>query len=520
MTLTHSQIQQLRMATRAGFPKNSFSENGFRAKTWIINFRTGGLLKRASARDLTAARILRGGRLADFGRLPRYGLIGAIGLIVIWVPAVCYIKYGPIRYKSQFALILPGAGSNSSVNLSEIGQATSNSSSPFSGSSISPTVTYKNLLMSANILNAAAEILNRDPNTLSIPIVKLVDETSFITVEMTGTTSEAAMASALAVKDAFFAQLKILREDELKRREDSTSETVSKYGKNVNSIRQEYNELQIASGLNSIDQYNTIVNANENLKVKLADNESALVKAVESYKSLKKSLGLSLEAAAISMKLHADPQFAVMVESTGKAQSDYAQAAEQFGSNHPKLVEARSKYEGLNKKMMARAVELSGLPLKLLVGKIDFSSAGQRSGLMAKLIDLDTEKRGLEAQNAELREQIEQQQNYILSLLPIVSKMENLNRDYKLSEAVFTSALGRISTSKSDIFASYPMAQVIESPTMPILPSSPNKKMAFGAAAVATIFLLFAGFLGWIRRPLIDKLLVKKTKPNEESDTS
>ena len=254
----------------------------------------------------------------------------------------------------------------------------------------------------------------------------------------------------------------------------------------MNSIRSQYNALQVTSGLNSIDQYNTIVNANENLKVKLADSESALAKVEESYISLKKELDLSPEAAVITMKLHADPEFTVLIDAAARAEADYAQASEQFGSNHPKLVDARNKYGGLKRKMESRAAQVTGLNFSSLRKQIDFSAAGQGSTMMAQLLQFNTERQGLEAQNAALRSQFEKQQNYIVSMAPIVSKMENINRDYKLAEAVFTSALGRISTSKSDIFASYPMAQVIEPPVMPFAPSSPNKKLAIGAAGTAS----------------------------------
>ena len=295
--------------------------------------------------------------------------------------------------------------------------------------------------MSANVINAAAKSLNLDPSTLSVPVVKLVDETSFITVEMSGKTSEKSRDNANAIKDAFFTQLNILREDELKRREDSISETVKKYGNEVNSIRSQYNALQVTSGLNSIDQYNTIVNANENLKVKLADSESALAKVEE---RLKKELDLSPEAAVITMKLHADPEFTVLIDAAAKAEADYAQASEQFGSNHPKLVDARNKYGGLKRKMESRAAQVTGLNFSSLRKQIDFSAAGQGSTMMAQLLQFNTERQGLEAQNAALRSQFEKQQNYIVSMAPIVSKMENINRDYKLAEAVFTVIITRI----------------------------------------------------------------------------
>jgi uncharacterized protein involved in exopolysaccharide biosynthesis len=470
---------------------------------------TPRLFRRTKLRDISISRILRGGRLSDFGRLHRYVIILVLGILASWLPAIAYVKYGTIKYSSQFSLILPGAGSNATVNLSEIGQATSSSSSPFSGSAISPTVTYKNLLMSANVLNSAARILDVDPSTLSAPKIKLIDETSFISVEMTGKTSALARDNAKAIQDAFFEQLQVLRDDELKRREDSTLAPVRKYENTVDNVRKKLGELQIKSGLNSIDQYNTIVSSNLSLGLKIEENKGILVKSENSLASLLLNLGLTPATAATTLKLHSDPEFATLVDFTAKSEAEYAQLAQQLGSNHPKLVDARDKYNGAQRKMISRAERITNLSAKALIGKIDFSPAGKRADLLLQLISLKTESSGLKAQITEMEKQLAKNQKYIDSLDPIVSEMETLNRDYKLAEAVFTSTLGRISTAKTDIFASYPMAQVIESAIMPLKQSSPDKAIAYGGAAGSTVLMFFAVLMGWIRRPLIDKLLKK-----------
>jgi uncharacterized protein involved in exopolysaccharide biosynthesis len=472
-------------------------------------------LKRTKFSEISISRILRGGRVSDLGRIQRYLIFFALGLSSAWAPAIVYVKYGPIKYSSQFSLILPGAGSNASINLSEIGQATSSSVSPFSGSSISPTVTYKNLLMSANVVNAAARKLHVDPSFLSIPTIKLVDETSFISVEMTGKTPEQARDNAKAIQDAFFDQLQILREDELKRREDSILSPVRKYQSTVESVRKKLSELQIKSGLNSIEQYNTIVSTKQNLSVKIQETKSLLAKTNSSLESLRLNLGLTPDTAAITLKLNSDPEFATLVEFTAKSQAELAQLRQQFGQNHPLLVDARNKYNGAQRQMIYRAEKITKLAQKFLIGNIDFSPAGKRTDLLLQMISLDTESKGLKGQIAEMDLQLHNAQEYIDALDPIVSEMETLNRDYKLAEAVFTSTLGRISTAKSDIFASYPMAQVTADAIIPLFPSSPNKAIAFGGAVGATTLIFFAFFLGWIRRPLIDKLLKKSVSDGD-----
>lgn len=464
-------------------------------------------LKRTRFSDLSFARLLRGGRVTDAGRLGRYAVLVFGGLILAWLPAIGYLVVAKPKFTSHFSLILPGAGAASSVNLADIGQASTASSSAYASSSISPTVTYKNLLMSANVMDSAAAKLGKDPAALPMPVVKLVDETSFISVEMQGLSPEQARDQAAAVMESFFSELNKLRDDEIARREDSTLSTVREYEQAVNTVREKISALQVRSSLNSLEQYTAMVAAADTLAARVSETEAALAKSDRALAALAGTLQVSPQHAAVAMKLHADPQFAALAEATAKAQSDFAEAGQQFGAKHPKVVEARARYEGAKAQMLNRAHQLTGLKPGQLTGAIDLSPAGQRSGLMAQLVSLQTERDGLEGQLAAERQKLASSRAEVARLVPVASELDHLNRDYKVAEAVFASALARINTSKTDIFPSYPMVQVTEAPVKPMSPSSPNKKMVLAAALAATLLLLVAATLGWIRRPLIDKLL-------------
>lgn len=426
-------------------------------------------------------------------------------LALIWFGALGYLHIAKPSYSAHFKIILPGAGSVSSVNITDIGQATSNASSPFSSSSLSPTVTYKNLIMSSDIIAAAAKLLGTPAQALPVPKVKLTDETSFILVEMTGNKPEEAQRRAIAIQDAFFSELERLRLDETKKREDSTSENVQKYADEVEVVRRKINLLQARSGLTSIEQYNMMVSGTETLKAKIAENESALAKIEASEKSLKTSLNIAPAFIFATMKIHADPEFVALADATGKAESDLAEVSAQYGSNHPKVVDAKAKFIGSQQKMIARAAQVTGLSARKLASKLDFSSAGQRSGLLLQLVNLETEREGLDSQLSVMKTQVARELKSIGDLAKTVSQLEMLNRDYKLAEAIFTSALGRITTSKTDIFASYPMAQVAESAALPSEPNSPSRASILGGAALATLISLLAFVLGALRKPIIEK---------------
>jgi uncharacterized protein involved in exopolysaccharide biosynthesis len=464
-------------------------------------------LNRTGWRNLTIGRVLKGGRVSDFGRMGRYALIVTAGLGLAWGPAITYVKFGSVNYTSQFSLILPGAGASTSINLSDIGQASSASSSAFSGSSISPTVTYKNLLMSANVVHAAANILKEDPSNFPAPTVRLVDETSFISVEMTGPSAEEAQNRAQAVMDAFFTELNKLRADETARRDAATIDTVKDYQKVVDDVRDKISALQVHSGLSSSEQFNALVTAADALAVRIAESESELAKTVQSKSGLSANLNLTDHLAAITMKLHADPEFAALADATAKADAEHAATAQQYGSKHPKVIDARTRLEGARAQMMKRASKITGIPANELVGKIDFSPTGDRSALLSQLVSLSTSAQGLNGQIATMKAELADRRKQIAQLVNVAADLDRLNSEHKVAEAVFASALARINTSKTDIFASYPMAQVSEAAVAPLKPSSPNKKIAFGAAAGSTVLLFLSLLLAWVRRPLIDKLL-------------
>lgn len=87
------------------------------------------------------------------------------------------------------------------------------------------------------------------------------------------------------------------------------------------------------------------------------------------------------------------------------------------------------------------------------------------------------------------------------------ARLKDLQRDFSVAEAVFASAIARAQSTKSDVYASYPLVQVLENPSLPERPSSPDRKLAIAAGAAATFMLLIALVLGWIRSAVIGRLL-------------
>ena len=466
-------------------------------------------LYRQALLSLRFRRILRGGGLNDRGRLPRYELIFCIGLAIIWTPLVTYLALAPKKYTSTLVMILPGAGVSSSVNLSEIGQATSSANSAYASTSLSPSVTYKNLLESDRVIEDASAIAHLKPRAFGKPVIKLVDETSLINISVTGPTPEKARSKSRAILAAFNDELDSLRNNEIAQRNASAAKTIADYQAHVDSIRARINALETQSGLTSAEQYASIVLTTETLQTQVAETEAQLRQKEGAVASLSSLLKVSPQVAALTLKLQADEETGALTEAVSKAASDTAQLEKQYGPNHPKYRDARAKEAGARARLIARGMAISGLAAEKVHAEVDSSPKGERPTLLARLVTEMMDRAGLAAQLRSQRAALADRRLRIQDLVQTGSKLDALNRDYKIADAVFASALARVDTSKADIFASYPMAQVVDPPSLPHSPSSPSLKIGFGAGIAASFLLSIGLVMAWVRGAVIDRIVAK-----------
>lgn len=469
------------------------------ARSWaarLPNFKWGFDVKR----------ILFGGKLSDLGRLPRYTAFALLGLTLIWAPITGYLKTSPLVFKSSVSLILPGSGASASMNLNGIGQATSYANSAFASNSISPTETYKRLIGADRILNAAAQSVGETRQAFGKPRISLVDQTGLIHLEMSGYSPEQSQARAEALLDAFFVELDALRSDEQSTRVDSGLAAIGDYRASVAKTREDIESLQRTSGLLSADQYDVLLQNATVLDVEFNTLSATLSDITQSVVSLEAALELDAATAAATLKAFADPEFVSLSSERSQQAAVLAELKSRFGNNHPKVQSALRAYDAVSNAATQRAAFVTGLGAQNL-GKLDFARDGARADLLSRLVQLDAERAGVQQKYETLSAQLASQRTQLTQLAEPAARLQDLQRDFSVAEAVFASAIARNQSSKSDPYASYPLVQVLENPSLPEKPSSPSRKLAL-AAGIAASFLLFIGLgLGWIRLALLSKLL-------------
>lgn len=457
----------------------------------------------------SSARVLRGGRTTDLGRLPRYVMLFGLAAATIWTPISAYVRLTPSSYTSDVSLILPGSGAQSSVNLAELGQASSSAASAFSSSRVSPTETYKRLLAANRTLERTAADLDTPMQNFGEPRIQLVDETSLIHFSMVGASPEEAQLRAKTLLDVFMDEIEILRLDELHSREESAQNALSGYEAAVNDLRNQIAKLQTESGLVSFAHYEDLVKERDTLALKV-DDTIARRRGIDAQMiSLSEKLGVSPQMAATNLRLHADPEFQELARTLSENRATLALARGRFGPRHPQVTNAVQKLSGAEAQMRSRGAILLGNDAMTASSALDVSPDPARGALLAELVELAGLCESLATTEATLIAQRDAADLRMKTLAPLASRLDDLSRDYQVAETVFSSALARVDTTKSDVYASYPLVQVLADASLPINPTSPQPMIAIAAGITATLMILMGLTLAWLRRPMIDKLLAR-----------
>lgn len=440
-------------------------------------------------------RTLMGGAIGDMGRFPRYLALAILGSTLIWAPISGYLRTAPLSFKSYTSLILPGSGASASMNVNGIGQATSYANSAFASNSVSPTETYKRLIGADRILEAAAKSVGISREAFGKPRINLVDQTSLIHLEMTGRTAEEAQARGDA-----------LRADERDTREDSGSAAIEDYRNSVAATRSDIAKLQQETGLISGEQYGAMVEATRVLDSRVQDIAATLSEKTQSVNALETTLGIPASAAAATLKLFADAEYNALIQQVGIHAATLAEARSSFGEGHPRVSSARSAYGAATLAAMKQAGRVTGFSNAQLE-TLDLAPAGARAELLAQLVRMDAERAGIAQQYATLSARLTEDMSKQQSLAAAASRLQDLQRDFSVAEAVFGSAIARTQSTKSDVYASYPLVQVLENPSLPDESSSPNRKLALVAGIAVTMMMMLGLLLGWMRSALIGRLL-------------
>ncbi len=466
---------------------------------------TGELLLQPSLLD-RAINAIRFG-LPQQGRFKRYLLAVFPGLLVICALTIGYIALAPRSYSSKFTLILPGSGAGGSLNVASIGQAQSTASSAFSSSTLSPTENYKRLLTADVTMRMAARLIAVDENSFPAPTVRLTDQTNLIEVEIDGSSAIEASKRATALHKAFLDKLELLRIDEAKSREVSDMRHLKELEVKVGAAQRKLIEFQAENGLVSLEQFNNRIAGIDALREKERETRTILTESNAKAAQYSDVLGVGSENANRALRLKSDPIFQRLADYYAQLEAKAEEKSATLGPAHADMAQADSERSVVRGAMIDRGRELTGLGEKAIMREVDLSLSDGRSNLVENMIISGVNSNGTAAALGEIRDDLAREKSRAGGLVTQASVLADLTRDHRIAEAVFSSALARLDTNKQDPFASYPLVQTLETPSIPRKPSSPSALAAVVTALAASLFLVIGFGLIWLRQSIIRKVL-------------
>jgi uncharacterized protein involved in exopolysaccharide biosynthesis len=414
---------------------------------------------------------------------------------LIWSVPLVFLKKTPPTYTSEWKGVLLGAKSSTDVTLPGIGQASSFSDSPYSSKLSDPRENYKLLALTNEVLKKSANQLKIPLEKFGTPKIKLLDNTTVMQFEITANTPQEAQHKALALHRALQLKLDELRNEEIAQQNRSLKGVLGGAEEKLQAAQQRLSRYKVNSPLNSSEQLRDVSVNLEGLRRQRAETVAQLQQVRASFRNLSASLGLSTQEAVDALVLQADPLFQDYLSDYSKASTALVNLSAKFLPNHPTVIIKQQEKKLAQAALFQQAQSLLKRPIsvatleKLNSGNSGSDSSSKRAALLQELISFQGQEKGIEAQAQELSQQITQIEARLATLSQQESQLDNLQRDIRIGEAVFSSTLTRLDMSQSNLSASYPQISLLSKPSLPEKPSSPKTKFALLGAAMGSFFM-------------------------------
>lgn len=437
-----------------------------------------------------------------------YAVAALFGYVMVGFLVLGYMNNSPV-YQSEVSLVLPGTGSNSSLNIAEIGQVTSQTSTPFVSASVNPILNYKEIITGLTVVSKASKKVGISYVAFGKPRVVVTEQTSILNISVEGASSLQAQQKALAVYESFQDELTRLRADEATHREKSMKMVLEQYRTILAEARQKIVNFQQHSIVIATAQMAQLTATQASVREKKMLTRAGQLKLQSYVDQLSRDLGVSPALAGQAFALQSDSEFRGYLAELSSSASQLSEYSSRWGESHPKVKAMRERYEHARGQLVNRSRHVLGIQSGDLLASMDLQTSPTRAQLFSDLVNSYAHLKGSEAelQSLELAEASVEDKLRIFARES--AELERLEHDYQLAHAVFTSVVGKLEAGKSDIFASYPVVQLLTPPSQKFDPKSPRVAIAAAAGGVGCFFITLTMLVLWQRRYLLHLLLKK-----------
>lgn len=423
---------------------------------------------------------------------------------IIWGATFIYLKGKQPAYTSMWALAVNGGKSFTNVTVPGIGQASSSSDSPYVSEISDPRENYKLLAESDEILEAAANQLKIPVNNFAKPKIKILDNSTLMKFEIKGDTPNQSQEKALALNNALQAYLVKLRKQDMIKQDGNLKVALTGDEQKLQLAKQRLYEYDARSSLRSSEQLQAVTANLEALRLQRVEMVAQLKQSRAQVQQMSISVGLSAQDATDALKLQSDQLFQQYLADSSKESAELVTISARYLPSHPLVITKQQEKDAAQAALTQQGRSLLGRSISpatliQLLNSGGSSGGSERSKQVSELLSSQTQQRGIQAQVQELDLQIAALESRLKVLSQEKLQLDNLERDVKIAEAVYSSNLTKLNLSNPAFSASYPEISIFTPPRLPKEASDLAKKLLLASAAGCS-FLLTTGIASiWIR---------------------
>jgi len=374
-----------------------------------------------------------------------------------------YLTFEAPRYKTSWVMLLPGTERASTINLDNIGEARSNGGNAYGSVSISPKNTYKEIALSDAVISRAAKQYGVAANAFSKPRIKLIDQTPAIQFTLVGESREELAFRAGLFNKTFHTILDELRSNEIEQNFKGVELNLEEAKKRLSEARQNIVDYQIKTSFVSDDQFTRWTNDTEQLRTEHTKTVVELASLNATLSAELEQLGVSPEQVQALFTLQANPAVATTLKTLSQKLAESATVNALYASQNPNRKSLDREIENLTaevRSLLNGVPKLDGIKNTHLYGLISSSNTESIKRINSSL----AKKSGLLAERAALVENRERYLKRVKSHAQDAAALADLQRVHQIAEAIFSSALAKLDTSRLDIYATYPLTQLLTQP--------------------------------------------------------
>ncbi|MEM7591913.1 MAG: hypothetical protein AAF383_10415 [Cyanobacteria bacterium P01_A01_bin.83] len=417
--------------------------------------------------------------------------------------ALFLLQFLTPTFASRGAVIIPGVGSQGSVELSETGKTSdAPNQTPYSYLlRVDPRENYYYIARTEAVLARAAAAVDMTLEEFGIPNIGLINKTSIIEFEIDGKTAEESQQKAWAFYRAWDEHISSLREAQALLQNESIKRELDSVNSQLKATQEKISEFRSQSPLQMATQIEELVERTEDLRIEHANLLDQKKGADARFRQLSNQLNLTAKQASDALILLDDKVFQTSLQNYSDAVAKLEILSSKWSADSPQVRIEEDQKQTSQRAILNRSRALLGRTINLrFLSQLNLAADG-RKDLVEELVRLQVEREGLASQSQTKQQQIEQFESRLKTLTQEKFLLSRLEREAQISESIFTGGVAQLDVNKPEFATNYPPFQLIKKPSLPLASDqSQSRRLILGALSLSFVSTTGLLMIWWEKR--------------------